>query len=477
MEQALESNPPLLEVNEFSLSFRTYGKGLEETELNVIKQLNMTVHEGEIVAIVGASGSGKSLLASTILGILPEHASWKGNIHYRGESMTDEMLQGMRGKETALIPQSVQALNPLMKVGKQVLEADSSINKQQLNELFSRVGLPKETVRNYPFELSGGMTRRVLAVIAMISPARLIIADEPTPGLDPAILKETTNVLQQLAAKGKGIVFISHDIRTALSIADKVVVFNQGKTIEEAKVTAFSGKGEQLKQTYTRKLWNALPENYFFDKDNVRPIKDTKHGPLVANNLGYRYKGAAYLFQDVSLSIEPGEIVGMHGYSGTGKTTLAKILAGYIEPSAGEVRIERPDFDGMNVNPVQLVWQHPEQAINPRWKMKKLLQESGMETSPLLEALGIKQEWLLRWPSELSGGELQRFCLARALRNDTKFLIADEMTTMLDAITQAQLWETICRLASERQIGVLAISHDHQLLHRISNRIINFQEL
>src|SRR5699024_6135627 len=113
MVQELQSHSLLLEVNKFSLSFRTYEKGSEETELDVIKQLNMTVHEGEIVAIVGASGSGKSLLASTILGILPEHASWKGNLFYRGKSMTDEMLQEMRGKETALIPQSVHSLNPL----------------------------------------------------------------------------------------------------------------------------------------------------------------------------------------------------------------------------------------------------------------------------------------------------------------------------------------------------------------------------
>lgn len=474
----MKTNFPLLEVNHFSLSFRSYQKGLEETKLTVVKNLNMAISAGEIVAVVGASGSGKSLLAHAILGILPEHASWQGDIRYRGRKMTDSLLKELQGKEIALIPQSIQSLNPLMKVGKQVQEVASTRNREQLQEMFARVGLPKETINQYPFELSGGMARRVLALIAMTSSAKLIIADEPTPGLDPAILKETTNVLRQLAAEGKGVVFISHDIRTALSIADKVIVFNQGETIEEAKVEAFSGKGEKLKQDFTKKLWNALPENRFFDRENnLVDKKGPESDQLEAENLSYKYKKGPYLFQNLSLTIQPGEIVGMHGYSGTGKTTLAKILAGYIEPLAGSAKIGQQKYQKLQVNPVQLVWQHPEKAINPRWKMEKVLAESNMNGSPLFDELGIQQEWLRRFPSELSGGELQRFCLARALNNDTKFLIADEMTTMLDAITQAKLWEVICRLAVERQIGVLAISHDHELLNRISNRILNFQDM
>ncbi|WP_407270457.1 ABC transporter ATP-binding protein [Radiobacillus sp. PE A8.2] len=478
MKQQAKSNQALLKVKNFSLSFRTYQKGLKETTITVINNLNVTVHAGEIVAIVGASGSGKSLLASAVLGILPEHASWQGDLNYKGNRMTDALLREVRGTEIAYIPQSVEALNPLMKVGKQVEEAVNGKEKKSVQqEIFTRVGLPEDKANRYPFELSGGMARRVLLSTAMVSAASLIIADEPTPGLDPTVLSQSTKALKQLANSGKGIMFISHDITTALSIADKVVVFNQGETIEEASVEAFSGKGEQLKHPFTRKLWNCLPENQFFEKENKPPELDNSlngQQSFEARGLSFKYKASPYLFKDVSLTIRPGEIVGMQGYSGSGKSTLAKVLAGYEKALHGDVNIAgKPS----SIYPVQLVWQHPEKAINPMWKMKKVLAESNMDKSLLLDELGIQQEWLDRWPSELSGGELQRFCLARALCNDTKYLIADEMTTMLDSVTQAKLWEIVCRISRERQIGVLAISHDHKLLQRISDRIIDFQDM
>ncbi|CQR47400.1 Glutathione import ATP-binding protein GsiA [Paraliobacillus sp. PM-2] len=475
-------NLPLLEVKDFSLSFRAYQRGMIETKLEVIKKLNLTIYEGEIVAVVGASGSGKSLLANAILGILPSHAKWTGELKYKGKNLTEKELKHLRGKEIILIPQSTHALNPLMKVGKQVEEAVFSKDKKMIrNNIISRIGLPSRIADQYPFELSGGMQRSIMGAIAMISPANLIIADEPTPGLDPVILKETTQMLKQLSKVGKGVMFISHDIRTALSIADRVVVFKQGETIEEAKVEAFTKEGECLAHAYTKKLWNALPENDFSSVKTYASSSSTnkcvKGNALRAVKLSYHYKGAEPLFDNLSLTITPGEIVGLQGYSGAGKTTLAKILAGYVKPSSGYVNISGEKGNRVGVYPVQLVWQHPEKAINPRWKMKKVLAESDMQSDSLLNKLGIQENWLSRWPSELSGGELQRFCIARALNAETKFLIADEMTTMLDSITQARLWEVVCQVARERQIGILAISHDSYLLSRISDRVIDFSSI
>lgn len=198
---------------------------------------------------------------------------------------------------------------------------------------------------------------------------------------------------------------------------------------------------------------------------------------LKAIEISYRYPRSSWLFEDVNLSIHPGEIVGLFGKSGIGKSTMARILAGYTKPNEGIVSIDETTYPLKGIQPVQLVWQHPEKVINPTWKMKKVLREAGELDKELLQQLGIKQEWLNRYPSELSGGELQRFCIARALGPRTKYLIADEMTTMLDAITQAQIWHAVLKLAQERNIGILTISHHPNLLHRISDRIIDFDQL
>lgn len=467
---------PLLQVNNYSLAFRKYEKGLKESKWHVVKRLNVTIHEGEVVAIVGASGSGKSLLANAILGILPKHAISGGEIYYKGELLTKEKLTKLRGKEITLIPQSVTALDPLMKVGKQVEQVISHKNRDEIrSDIFNKVGLPDSAVKKFPFELSGGMNRKVLAASALISEASLIVADEPTPGLDPKSLQELIGIFKDLSNKGKGIMLITHDIEAALKIADKVVVFQNGETIEEAKVEQFTGIGENLQENFTKALWNALPRNTFI------PVKkqytsNQSNQELQVKRISYKYKNGSYLFRNVELSIRQGEIVGLHGYSGAGKTTMAQVIAGYKEPLEGFVTVDGEKTDNLKVNPIQLVWQHPEQAINPRWKVKKIWNEISIKDE-LITRLGIRKDWMNRYPYELSGGELQRFCIARALNENTKYLIADEMTTMLDAVTQAKLWQFVIELVRERHIGVLAISHNHRLLERISDRIVDFEEI
>ena len=197
---------------------------------------------------------------------------------------------------------------------------------------------------------------------------------------------------------------------------------------------------------------------------------------LKASKINFKYNEDRYVLKDVDFYVNSGEVVGLVAPSGFGKTTLAKILAGYITPESGEVVIEGCRREKNGYNPVQLIFQHPEKSVNPKWKMKKIINESFTPSKELIEAMGIKEGWMNRWPSELSGGELQRFCVIRALSPKTKFLIADEMTTMLDAITQAQIWNVVLDYARKNDIGVVVISHEKALVHKICDRVVNLEE-
>lgn len=193
---------------------------------------------------------------------------------------------------------------------------------------------------------------------------------------------------------------------------------------------------------------------------------------LEARNISFRYEKGPYILKDFEIQLKSGEILGLSGPSGCGKTTLARILAGYELPEEGNVRLDDKPLPRKGFNPVQLVFQHPEKAVNPRWQMYKTINEGWSPDDNMLQSLGIEKEWLNRWPNELSGGELQRFCVARALSPKTRFLIADEMTTMLDAITQAQIWHVVIDTAKKNNTGVLVVSHEQHLIKRLCDRVI-----
>ncbi|MFC3039346.1 ABC transporter ATP-binding protein [Virgibacillus xinjiangensis] len=464
---------PLLEVRGFGLSFLQYSRGWKEKNVQVISELDLSIHKGEIVAVIGASGSGKSLLADAILGILPANAQPQGELLYHGEKLTQAKQRLFRGDKIALIPQSVQSLNPLIKAGKQVGKSGGNVSVQP----WERVGMTANLARKYPFELSGGMARRVLTATALQSDPELVIADEPTPGLDSAVLEETMEHIRQIAENGAGVMFITHDISTALKISDRLVIMNEGRTVETALASDFAGKGERLKEAYTRKLWRALPQNDFAPvprRDDSMPKKDNT---LEAVGVTYRYDRAHNLFRKLNFTIGSGEVVGLYGPSGSGKTTLAQLLAGYRKPLEGKVMVDGRSVPERGGHPVQLIWQHPERAVNPRWKLKKVWKEAGIIEPEVMKQLGIRAEWLDRYPSELSGGELQRICVARAFHPSVRYIIADEMTTMLDAWTQSLLWEAVLHHAYQRNIGILAISHDASLLERISTRVIDYESI
>lgn len=275
----MEEKMTVLSVEHLAVTFTQYEKGFKQVELPVIRDLNLTVHEQEIVAVVGASGSGKSLLAHAILGILPYNASSEGTITYCGEMLTEKRIERLRGREIVLVPQSVSYLDPLMKTGQQIRKGskDQTV-REKCHQVLERYGLGEETERLYPFELSGGMTRRVLISAAVMEQPKLVIADEPTPGLHIEAAKRVLTHFREIADEGAGVLLITHDLELAKEVADRIVVFYAGTNVEEAAAADFE-REELLRHPYTKALFRAMPRNGFSSVPGTQPyVKDRLEG-------------------------------------------------------------------------------------------------------------------------------------------------------------------------------------------------------
>ena len=262
----------LLQVEDLCVSFMRYDDAggrffaAGRRQAPVLDRLSLAVHAGEVVAVVGASGAGKSMLADCLLGLFDPHATVTGRIWFDGTEQTAESLAALRGRSIALVPQSVAALDPLMRVGRQVQGAASfqerTTRKARQEALFERYGLGPETAQLYPHELSGGMARRVLLCCALMGSPQLVIADEPTVGLDLGLAVSALSDLRAFADEGGGVMLITHDIELALRVADRVAVFRDGTVVEETAVASFASP-ELLQTPYARALWHALPEHGF----------------------------------------------------------------------------------------------------------------------------------------------------------------------------------------------------------------------
>lgn len=253
----------ILKIEDLSVTFTQYDRGLRRTTLPVISNLDVSVKKGEIVAVVGSSGSGKSLLAHALMGLLPANASCRGRIWFEDLLLDRDKIEKLRGRQIALIPQGVSYLDPLMKVGSQVRNGKNTpFLKKMQKDLFHRYQLAKEAEDLYPYELSGGMARRVFLSAAMMDRPRLLIADEPTPGLDLSLATRAMEDFRSFADQGNGVLLITHDIELALGVADRIAVFYAGTTVEEAWVKDFQ-KEETLRHPYSRALRRALPGNDF----------------------------------------------------------------------------------------------------------------------------------------------------------------------------------------------------------------------
>lgn len=533
----------LLQLDDVSVGFERYaGRGVlapRETRF-VVEHLSLSLHEGEILALVGASGSGKTLIADTIMGLFAANAQVTGRVWFDGDAMDERSLTPLRGNRIAFVPQSVESLDPLQRVGRQIERLAQGMTKQEARarrrELFARYRLDEETARCYPFELSGGMARRVLLIGALMNRPRVIVADEPTPGLDMELAVRAMDDFRAFANDGGGVLLITHDIELALRVADRIAVFQNGTVVEETAVASFASP-DLLQHPFSRKLWHALPEHgmrceghtsdpgELNDPARLRSLSSIvrsavpdrsaslqkKKDPqppsplascenenvetrsLQAKGICFGYSGKQVL-RDFNLTIEPGERVALRAPSGTGKTTLCRILAGYLQPASGTVLADGMPLPRRGASLVQLIAQHPERMMDPAIPIRRSLAEAttepedaqalasweekgggieGGSTVPqLLESLGVQREWLERFPVELSGGELQRCCIARALIARPRYLICDEISTMLDAATQAYLWRFLIDHAQANGIGMVFVTHSDALLDHIATRIV-----
>ena len=269
----------MLSVRNLSIKFSRYGSGWRRTSLHPVRDLSLDILPGEIVAVVGSSGSGKSLLAHAVLGLLPGNARFTGDILFKGDRLSGRDMARLRGRQIALIPQSVAYLNPLARVGRQVYRASRLSGQccqsaaRSTDTAFDRYRLDAGVKSMFPFQVSGGMARRVLTATATAGDADLLIADEPTTGLDPEVIVQSLGHLRELADADKSVMLITHDIGAAVTIADRVAVIYAGTTVELADAGDFRADAG-LRHPYTRALWNALPQQNFRYVTGNQPMEN-----------------------------------------------------------------------------------------------------------------------------------------------------------------------------------------------------------
>lgn len=492
---------PLLSVANLSIGFTMYERGLRRRTSQVITDLSVTVGEGELVAVVGASGSGKSLLANAIVSILPANARVGGHVSYRGAPLTPDRVAALRGREICLIPQSLKSFDPLMSLRRQVCRDPS--RRERYQAIVARSGLDPVQVNSlFPHELSGGMARRLLVATALIETPRLIIADEPTPGMTNAQAEETMVQFRERTDAGAGAMVITHDLELALAHADRLVLFHDGRSVEKVACRDFGRQQDTPSAFYSQALWRAMPRNAFEptaqrelsralsgqEVTAASPEKPWSPAPrplrplgrretLEARSIGFRYsRKSRMLFSGFSLRVQSGERVGLFGPSGYGKSTVGKLLCNYMPPTEGQILLNGQRMPQSGYMPSQLIFQHPDQAVDPNRKILSALEEGGVPEQECLDALEIEPDWLTRWPNELSGGQLQRVSVARALGPGTRFLVADEISTMLDTISQAHIWRFLMHEVVRRQLGLLVISHNMPLMERLCDRIVRMDQ-
>ncbi|WP_336633303.1 MULTISPECIES: ABC transporter ATP-binding protein [unclassified Microbacterium] len=455
-----------------------------------VAPLDLDIPAGGMLAIIGESGSGKTLSAKSLVGLLPRGFRATGDLAV-GDREVDlasspQRWAGIRGRVVSLLLQDpFTSLSPVHRCGDQIawtIEAArgaalrGAARREAVARSLAEVRLPDRVARAYPHELSGGMRQRVAIAAAVASDPQLLIADEPTTALDATNQAEVLDALRALQThRGLPIILISHDLGVVRGRADDVIVMRQGIVVERGRTEdVLSAPTHE----YTRALVAADPALHVATASPV-PVE---HGPelLRVRGLGKRF-GERTVLDDVDLDIADGEIVGVVGESGSGKSTLARCVAGLEREDSGTIR-----FDGRELAPgrgsrrpdqMQIVFQDPYSSLNPMMTIGAILGEAlrvsrtGETVAGLLETVGLDAAFAARRPSDLSGGQRQRVAIARALAPRPRLLICDESVSALDVSVQAQILDLFRRLRDERGIAILFISHDLAVVRTLADAV------
>ncbi|MDO5511761.1 ABC transporter ATP-binding protein [Corynebacterium sp.] len=423
----------------------------------LLRDISFTVGRGERVGIIGESGSGKSLTALSIMGLLPRGLSASGSVVLEGQELiglSDRRMRPLRGAVVSMVFQEpMTALDPLMSVGKQVQEA---AGRSEVGDLFERVSLDPARMSAYPHELSGGQRQRVLIAMAIAQEPDLLICDEPTTALDVTVQDQVLDLLDHLVDElGMSLLFITHDLGVINRMCRRVLVMSGGEIVE-------AGTTEQVlrapEHPYTQRLVAAsLPGSPAEVRDHGDPV-------ITLENVTRQY-GATKALDDVSLVVHRGERLGVVGGSGSGKTTLLRQVAGLDVPDQGRVLIDAG---------VQVVFQDPRSSLNPRLTVGRSVAEGGGDRARVLEVLsevGLPADAVDRYPHQFSGGQRQRISIARAVAGKPEILLADEPVSALDVSVRSQVLELLDALVDEYGLTLLFISHDLAVVRQVCSTV------
>jgi peptide/nickel transport system ATP-binding protein len=456
---------------------KTEALEIRTADCQLVEPLSIELHPGRALTIIGETGSGKSLFAQGVVGNLPEGLHACGRIHLGNGFSEEGRASGRRklwGREIAVLPQEPWlSLDPTMRALSQVAETYTHVvgrsavdARQQARVDLQRLGL-KGAEEKYPFQLSGGMAQRLAFAATYAGGASVLIADEPTKGLDRARIGEVISLLQAGLAAGGGLLIITHDIEVARRLGGDVMIILKGKVIE-------AGTADEVlnspRHEYTKLLLNADPDRWILPK---RPQPAGK--PVISVDSLAAARGGRTLFDGLSFEIRPGEIVGVTGPSGCGKSTLGDIILGLAAAEDGAVK-RRSDVPGVAF---QKLYQDPVAAFPASITLGKNLADlvrlhklDSNRIAVLMERLRLDPVLLSRRPGNVSGGELQRFSLLRVLMLDPVFIFADEPSSRLDLITQKEMIELLIEAATESKTAVLLVSHDEALIEAVSDQRI-----
>ncbi|MBK0417488.1 ABC transporter ATP-binding protein [Leucobacter sp. CSA1] len=472
--------------------------------VHALRGVDLRVSAGEVVGLVGESGGGKSMLARAAIGMLPEAAEAEGEVRFRGRDvlgMSKDQLLRHRGHGVAMCFQNPRAaLEPLRTVRKQLgdrlgphrgLTGEAALAESRT--LLDAVGLTdhERVLSAFPHELSGGMAQRVMIALALACDPGVLLADEPTTGLDVTLTRDALGLLRGLADdQRRGVLLITHDLAAAAQVCDRIVVLRAGEVVEHGTTSEVL---EAPREEYTRTLLAAVP-------DIDRPLPPSEphaaaRTPVVRlDDVHVHYRGRLgrrghHALRGVSLDVRAGETVGVVGESGSGKTTLSRLLVGLVGPTGG-----RASVGGVDRGPsrgrsralsrrAQMVFQDPLGALDPRRSVLDAITEPLLakplpraererRAAEVLARTGLDESFLQRMPHQLSGGQAQRVGIARALVADPELIVFDEPTSALDVTVQAQILDLVRELAADGRRAQLFVSHDLATVRSFCDRVI-----